>query len=75
MLAKQQEEPQLRRPAAKRRPARAHRRIISAAFEAQGGFPLIYTTTLLAGERSGNLEEVLSRFLSFQRISLSFRKS
>src|SRR5277367_5728714 len=47
---------------------------ISAAFEAQGGFPLIYTTTLLAGERSGNLEEVLSRFLSFQRISLSFRK-
>ena len=47
---------------------------ISAAFEAQGGFPLIYTVTLLAGERSGNLEEVLSRFLSFQRISLTFRK-
>ncbi|MFT4114021.1 type II secretion system F family protein [Silvibacterium sp.] len=47
---------------------------ISAAFEAQGGFPLMYTTTLLAGERSGNLEEVLGRFLSFQRISLSFRK-
>jgi type IV pilus assembly protein PilC len=47
---------------------------ISAAFEAQGGFPVIYTTTLLAGERSGNLEEVLGRFLSFQRISLTFRK-
>lgn len=47
---------------------------ISAAFDAQGGFPLIYTTTLLAGERSGNLEEVLSRYLAFQRISLSFRK-
>ncbi|WP_446744348.1 type II secretion system F family protein [Silvibacterium acidisoli] len=47
---------------------------ISAAFEAQGGFPVIYTTTLLAGERSGNLEEVLGRFLSFQRISLSFTK-
>ena len=47
---------------------------ISAAFEAQGGFPLIYTVTLLAGERSGNLEEVLSRYLSFQRISLTFRK-
>jgi type IV pilus assembly protein PilC len=41
---------------------------ISSAFEAQGGFPLIYTVTLLAGERSGNLEEVLSRYLSFQRI-------
>ena len=47
---------------------------ISSAFEAQGGFPVIYTTTLLAGERSGNLEEVLGRFLSFQRISLTFRK-
>src|SRR6201987_6186208 len=47
---------------------------ISAAFEAQGGFPVIYTTTLLAGERSGNLEEVLKRFLDFQRISLTFRK-
>lgn len=47
---------------------------ISAAFDAQGGFPLIYTTTLLAGERSGNLGEVLERYLSFQRISLSFRK-
>ncbi len=47
---------------------------ISAAFEAQGGFPLIYTVTLLAGERSGNLEEVLGRYLAFQRISLTFRK-
>ncbi len=47
---------------------------ISAAFEAQGGFPLVYTTTLLAGERSGNLEEVLQRFLEFQRVSLTFRK-
>ena len=47
---------------------------ISSAFEAQGGFPVIYTTTLLAGERSGNLEEVLKRFLDFQRVSLTFTK-
>jgi len=47
---------------------------ISAAFEAQGSFPLVYTVTLLAGERSGNLEEVLQRFLEFQRVSLTFRK-
>lgn len=47
---------------------------ISQAFEAQGGFPVVYTTTLLAGERSGNLEEVLQRFLDFQRVSLTFRK-
>src|ERR1700727_1720127 len=38
---------------------------ISQAFEAQGGFPIVYTTTLLAGERSGNLEGVLQRFLDF----------
>ena len=39
---------------------------LSAAFEAQGGFPAMYTTTLLAGERSGNLQEVLERFVTFQ---------
>src|SRR6202789_1023822 len=47
---------------------------ISSAFEAQGGFPIVYTTTLLAGERSGNLEEVLQRFVDFQRVSVTFRK-
>ena len=47
---------------------------LSQAFEAQGSVPLVYTTTLLAGERSGNLEEVLQRFLDFQRVSLTFRK-
>jgi type IV pilus assembly protein PilC len=47
---------------------------LSVAFEAQGGFPVMYTTTLLAGERSGNLQEVLERFVSFQRVSLTFRK-
>ena len=47
---------------------------ISSAFEAQGAFPVVYTTTLLAGERSGNLEEVLQRFVDFQRVSLTFRK-
>ena len=47
---------------------------ISQAFEAQGSFPVVYTTTLLAGERSGNLEEVMQRFLDFQRVSLTFSK-
>jgi type IV pilus assembly protein PilC len=47
---------------------------ISSAFEAQGTMPLVYTTTLLAGERSGNLEEVLQRYLEFQRVALTFRK-
>ncbi len=47
---------------------------LSSAFEAQSGIPSIYTTTLLAGERSGNLQEVLERYVSFQRVSLTFRK-
>jgi type IV pilus assembly protein PilC len=47
---------------------------LSSAFEAQSGVPLMYTTTLLAGERSGNLQEVLERYVNFQRISLTFRK-
>jgi type IV pilus assembly protein PilC len=74
MLAKSQKNPnfsgQLQNVAARVRTGEA----ISSAFEAQGGFPLMYTTTLLAGERAGNLEEVLGRYLSFQRISLAFRK-
>ena len=48
--------------------------LLSEAFEAQGIFPKIYTTTLLAGEKSGNLEEVVGRYLAFQRLLLSFRK-
>ncbi len=47
---------------------------LSAAFEAQSGFPIMYTTTLLAGERSGNLQEVMERYVNFQRVSLTFRK-
>jgi type IV pilus assembly protein PilC len=74
MLAKSQKNPnfavQLQNVAARVRTGEP----ISSAFEAQGGFPLMFTTTLLAGERSGNLEEVLGRYLAFQRISLTFRK-
>jgi type IV pilus assembly protein PilC len=47
---------------------------LSTAFEAQSGYPVMYTTTLLAGERSGNLQEVLERYISFQRTALTFRK-
>ncbi|MGC2695420.1 MAG: type II secretion system F family protein [Candidatus Angelobacter sp.] len=48
--------------------------LLSEAFEAQQAVSKIYTTTLLAGERSGNLEEVLGRYITFQRITVSFRK-
>jgi type IV pilus assembly protein PilC len=50
--------------------------LLSEAFRhaAPGAVSKVYTTTLLAGEKSGNLEEVLGRFISFQRIGLAFRK-
>jgi type IV pilus assembly protein PilC len=47
---------------------------LSGAFEAQNIANKIYTTTLLAGERSGNLEEVLQRYITFQRLAITFRK-
>src|SRR6516164_11018042 len=48
--------------------------LLSEAFEAQNVFPKVYTTTLLAGEKSGNLEEVMGRYIAFQRLAVSFRK-
>jgi type IV pilus assembly protein PilC len=47
---------------------------LSDAFAAQHAFPKIYTTTLMAGEKSGNMEEVLSRYIAFQRLALTFKK-
>src|SRR5207302_10064311 len=47
---------------------------LSDAFAAQGVVPKIYTTTLMAGEKSGNIDEVLTRYISFQRLAMTFRK-
>lgn len=48
--------------------------LLSDAFAAQGMIPKIYTTTLMAGEKSGNLDEVLTRYINFQRLAMTFRK-
>jgi type IV pilus assembly protein PilC len=48
--------------------------LLSDSFAAQGVFPRIYTTTLMAGEKSGNMEEVLGRYIAFQRLGLTFKK-
>ncbi len=48
--------------------------LLSDAFARQGVFPPIYVTSVLAGERSGSLTEVLERFISYQKLSLSVRK-
>src|ERR1700757_2620040 len=48
--------------------------LLSDAFAAQGVVPKIYTTTLMAGEKSGNIDEVLTRYINFQRMAMTFRK-
>src|SRR6266404_1150482 len=48
--------------------------LLSDAFARQGVFPPIYVTTVLAGERSGSLAEVIERFITYQKLSLSVRK-
>jgi type IV pilus assembly protein PilC len=48
--------------------------LLSDAFRRQGVFPMIYTTSVLAGEKSGGLVEVLERYVSYQKLSLAVRK-
>jgi type IV pilus assembly protein PilC len=48
---------------------------LSAAFAAQGPmFPRIYTASILAGERSGALDEVLDRYVAYMRRSVGLRR-
>ncbi len=48
---------------------------LSAAFAKQGTiFPRIYTASILAGERSGALDEVLSRYVTYMRRSVGVRR-
>jgi type IV pilus assembly protein PilC len=48
--------------------------VLSDAFARQHVFPPIYVTSVLAGEKSGSLVEVLERFIVYQRLTLSLRK-
>ena len=38
-----------------------------------GLFPGVYTASLLAGEKSGNLEQVLRRYVSYVKVVSSVR--
>jgi type IV pilus assembly protein PilC len=48
--------------------------LLSDAFARQGAFPPIYVTSVMAGERSGSLAEVLDRFITYQKLALSVRR-
>jgi len=48
---------------------------LSEAFEAHGSlFPGVYTASLLAGEKSGNLEQVLRRYVTYVKIVSSVKR-
>jgi type IV pilus assembly protein PilC len=48
--------------------------VLSAAFEACGVFPKVYTTALLAGEKSGNLSGVLDDYIAYQKVTTDLKK-
>ncbi len=48
--------------------------LLSEAFESIGKFPKVYCATLRAGERSGNLDRVLSQYVVYQKTTRTFRK-
>lgn len=43
---------------------------LSSAFESQGMFPKIYTASILSGEKSGALDEVLLRYVEYLKRSV-----
>jgi type IV pilus assembly protein PilC len=48
---------------------------LSAAFASQGSlFPRIYTASILAGERSGALDDVLGRYVTYMRRNVGLRR-
>src|SRR5271166_3251722 len=49
--------------------------LLSEALVGQGSFPPVYVTAITAGERSGNLTGVLDQYISYLRVSTSFRKA
>jgi type IV pilus assembly protein PilC len=48
--------------------------LLSEALRAQGVFPTVYIASVFAGERSGNLVEVISRYVHFEKTILTVRK-
>ncbi|HTW64926.1 MAG TPA: type II secretion system F family protein [Bryobacteraceae bacterium] len=48
--------------------------LLSDAFGRQGVFPPMYVTSVMAGEKSGSLGEVLDRYITYQRLALAVRK-
>ncbi|HEX9760350.1 MAG TPA: type II secretion system F family protein [Candidatus Acidoferrales bacterium] len=48
--------------------------LLSEAMQATGAFSKVYTTSVLAGEKSGSLVGVLEHYIAFQRVTSGLKK-
>jgi len=74
LLKAQVKNPILRRHVADVRDRVHSGAMLSEALRAQGVFPTVYNASIFAGERSGNLVEVINRFVHYEKTILSVRK-
>ena len=73
LLAERAASPRLRPLLADVRESVREGALLSEALEQQGVFPKVYTTSVLAGEKSGNLTGVLDSYIAYQRVTTGFR--
>ena len=74
LLAERLTDPKLGKHIQSVRDAVRNGAMLSEAFRAEGVFPPVYVTSVLAGEKSGSLAEVLDRYIAYQKLSLAVRK-
>ena len=74
LLAERLTDPKLSRPVCSVRDDVKNGALLSEAFRRQGAFPPIYVTSVLAGEKSGSLADVIDRYISYQKLSLTVKK-
>jgi type IV pilus assembly protein PilC len=70
---------QIKNPVLQRHVADVRERVysgsmLSEALRAQGIFPTVYTASIFAGERSGDLVSVINRHIQYEKTILSVRK-
>ena len=74
LLAERAASPKLRPVVAQVRDRVREGKSLSEAVAETGSFSKVYSTAVLAGEKSGNLSGVLEQFIAYQRLSTSVRK-
>ena len=74
LLAERAAAPKLRPIVSQLRDRVREGRSLSEAVEETGAFSKVYSTAVLAGEKSGNLPGVLEQYIAYQRVTTSVKK-